>query len=100
MSNSEVRYPMVELDLKKFRNNIDQAVERCGKLGIGLAGVIKGFTGIPEGAKQFADAGCDFIASSRLEQIQGCMDYLLCGYEKMGVLARSSLNHSPHCGNG
>ena len=75
MSNSEVRYPMVELDLKKFRNNIDQAVERCGKLGIGLAGVIKGFTGIPEGAEQFAEAGCDFIASSRLEQIQGCIDY-------------------------
>ncbi|MDD3169385.1 MAG: alanine/ornithine racemase family PLP-dependent enzyme [Eubacteriales bacterium] len=75
MSNSEVRYPMVELDLKKFRNNIDQAVFRCGKLGIGLAGVIKGFTGIPEGAKQFAEAGCDYIASSRLEQIQGCIDY-------------------------
>lgn len=75
MSNSKASYPMVELDLKKFRNNIDQAVARCGKLGIGLAGVIKGFTGIPEGAKQFAEAGCDFIASSRLEQIQGCIDY-------------------------
>lgn len=75
MSNSEARYPMVELDLTKFRNNIDQAVKRCGDLGIGLAGVIKGFTGIPEGAKQFAEAGVDFIASSRLEQIQGCIDY-------------------------
>lgn len=75
MSNSEARYPMVELDLKKFRNNVDQAVKRCGDLGIGLAGVIKGFTGIQEGAKQFAEAGVDFIASSRLEQIQGCIDY-------------------------
>ena len=75
MSNSETRYPMVELDLAKFRNNIDQAVKRCGELGIGLAGVIKGFTGIPEGAKQFADAGVDYIASSRLEQIQGCIDF-------------------------
>lgn len=75
MSNSETRYPMVELDLAKFRNNIDQAVKRCGELGIGLAGVIKGFTGIPEGAKQFAEAGVDYIASSRLEQIQGCIDY-------------------------
>lgn len=75
MSNSEARYPMVELDLKKFRNNVDQAVKRCGELGIGVAGVIKGFTGIPEGAKQFAEAGVDFIASSRLEQIQGCIDY-------------------------
>lgn len=75
MSNSEVRYPMLELDLAKFRNNIDQAVSRCSKMEIGLAGVIKGFTGIPEGAKEFADAGCDFIASSRLEQIQGCIDF-------------------------
>mgnify|MGYP000909213025 FL=1 len=75
MSKSEARYPMVELDLKKFRNNIDQAVKRCGEMGIGLAGVIKGFNGIPEGAKQFAEAGVDFIASSRLEQIQGCIDY-------------------------
>ena len=75
MSNSEVRYPMVELDLTKFRNNIDQAVSRCRNMGIGLAGVVKGFTGIPEGAKAFADAGCDYIASSRLEQIQGCIDF-------------------------
>ncbi len=73
--SSEARYPMVELDLKKFRNNVDQAVKRCSELGISLAGVSKGFTGIPEGAQQFAEAGVDFIASSRLEQIQGCIDY-------------------------
>lgn len=85
MSNAETRYPLVELDLKKFRSNIDQAVERCGKLGIGLAGVIKGFTGIPEGAKQFAEAGVDYIASSRLEQIQGCIDY---GIKKSFMLIR------------
>lgn len=70
MGNSKVRYPMVELDLKKFRHNIDQVIEKCGKQGIGIAGVIKGFTGIPEGSKEFADAGCDYIASSRLEQIE------------------------------
>lgn len=75
VKKTEMRYPMVELDLKKLRNNIDQAVARCGKMGIGIAGVIKGFTGIPEGAKEFADAGCDFIASSRLEQIRAAMDF-------------------------
>jgi Predicted amino acid racemase len=74
-TKSENRYPMVELDLKKFRHNIDQAVKICGKQGIGLAGVIKGFTAIPEGVKQFAEAGCDFIASSRLEQIEGAIKY-------------------------
>ena len=85
MSNSEIRYPLVELDLAKFKNNIDQAVERCGKLGIGLAGVIKGFTGIPEATKVFADAGVDFIASSRLEQIQAAIDY---GVEASFMLIR------------
>lgn len=65
----------MELDLKKFRNNIDQVKLRCDELGIGLAGVIKGFTGIPEGTKQFAEAGYDFIGSSRLEQIKDCIDY-------------------------
>lgn len=75
MSNSEIKYPMVELDLKKFRHNIDQVVQICGKQGIGIAGVIKGFTGIPEGANQFAEAGCDFIASSRLEQIEGAIKF-------------------------
>ncbi len=75
MSDLDIGYPLVELDLKKFRNNIDQVVRRCGKLGIGLAGVIKGFTGIPEGAKQFAEAGVDYIATSRLEQVRGCINY-------------------------
>ncbi|MDD2190067.1 MAG: alanine racemase [Eubacteriales bacterium] len=75
MDKAEIRYPMVEMDLVKFRNNVDQAVMRCSKIGISLAGVIKGFTGIPEGARVFADAGCKFIASSRLEQIQRAIDY-------------------------
>lgn len=75
MKNLETRFPQVEIDLKKLKHNIDQAVQICGKQGIRLAGVIKGFTGIPEAAKQFADAGCEFIASSRLEQIQGAIDH-------------------------
>ncbi len=75
MNHLENRYPMLELDLKKFRHNIDQAVLRCGKMGVGLAGVIKGFTGIPEGTREFAEAGCNFIASSRLEQIQAAIDF-------------------------
>lgn len=75
MSNLEVRYPMVELDLKKLRHNIDQAVKICGEQGIEIAGVIKGFTGIPEGTKQFADAGCKHIASSRLEQIEAAKNF-------------------------
>lgn len=71
----KARYPMVELDLKKFRHNVEAIVKRCGEKGIGVAGVIKGFTGIPEGSRAFAEAGCAFIASSRLEQIEAARDF-------------------------
>ena len=97
-------YPRVEVNLKKLRNNIDQAVAICGKQGIGIAGVIKGFTGFPEAANQFAEAGCDFIATSRLEQVQAAIDYgiqakfmlirvpMLCEVEETVRLTDISLN--------
>lgn len=73
MSKDNQRYPMVEVDLKKLRHNIEQVVQICRKEGIGIAGVIKGFNGIPEGTRQFAGVGCDYIASSRLEQIEAAI---------------------------
>jgi predicted amino acid racemase len=69
------RYPSIELDLGKLQSNINQMISRCSDRGISLTGVVKGFTGIPEGIKVFAEAGCDYIASSRLEQIQDAIDY-------------------------
>ena len=60
-------YPRVEINLQYFKENVEQIVKRCGEYGINIAGVIKGTTGLPECAKQFADAGCKMIASSRLE---------------------------------
>lgn len=63
-------YPRVEIDLKKLRHNIDEIVARCRELNIEVAGVVKGFTGIPECTKQFADSECRFIATSRLEQVE------------------------------
>lgn len=75
MNGSEVRYPMVELDLKKLKHNIDQVVDMCGKQGIGVAGVIKGFTGIPRGVKEYEDSSCEYIATSRLEQIEDAINF-------------------------
>lgn len=74
-NDCKTKYPVLELDLKKLRHNIDQVVRICRNKGIGIAGVIKGFTGIPQGAKEFKDAGCSYIASSRLEQIEGVARY-------------------------
>lgn len=64
------RYPRVEIDLKKLKSNVKNIVDRCGAVGIDVAGVIKGCNGIPEAAVQFAAGGCKYIASSRLEQIE------------------------------
>ncbi len=63
------RYPNLEIDLKKLRHNIEQVVERCGRQGISVSGVIKGFNGIPEMVRMYRDSGCTSIASSRIEQI-------------------------------
>lgn len=85
MSNFDNRYPRVELDLKKLKHNIDQVVEICGKSGISIAGVIKGFTGIPEGTKQYEESGCKYIATSRLEQME---DAIKIGVTKPLMLIR------------
>ncbi|MEG2324340.1 MAG: alanine racemase [Anaerovoracaceae bacterium] len=64
------RYPKVVVDLKKLRHNIDNTLMKCNDMGIEVAGVVKGCTGLFECAKQFDLAGCKFIASSRLEQLE------------------------------
>lgn len=75
MTNSNNCYPLVEMDLKKFRRNIDEVVSRCRKVGIQVAGVVKGFNGIPQASEQFKLGGCAQIATSRLEQIEDAKAY-------------------------
>ena len=69
------KYPKMVVDLKKLRHNIDHVLVKCQDQGIEVAGVIKGCTGLPECANQFALAGCRYVASSRLEQIQAARDF-------------------------
>ena len=68
-------YPLVEMDLKKLRHNIDEVVGRCAAAGINVAGVIKGCNGIPKATEQFKLGGCAQIATSRLEQIEDAKEY-------------------------
>ncbi|MDR1246347.1 MAG: alanine/ornithine racemase family PLP-dependent enzyme [Clostridiales Family XIII bacterium] len=68
-------YPKLTADLKKLRDNIDRIKSRCAERGVALTGVIKGFTGIPACVKVFEDAGCQYIGTSRLEQIRGAIEY-------------------------
>lgn len=83
--NQEIRYPAVEVNLQKLRHNVEAAVSRCKSAGIRVAGVVKGCTGIPEAVEQFAEGGCEWIASSRLEQIIAAKDY---GIKKPFMLIR------------
>ncbi|MDD6646447.1 MAG: alanine/ornithine racemase family PLP-dependent enzyme [Firmicutes bacterium] len=64
------RNPKLVVDLSKLRHNISRVQRMCYDKGVELAGVIKGCTGFPECAEQFEYAGCSFIASSRLEQLE------------------------------
>lgn len=64
------QYPRVEIKLNALRENVEAMVRRCGERGIGIAGVIKGATGIPECALAYEKGGAVMIASSRLEQLE------------------------------
>lgn len=74
MSTNVTRYPELEVDLKKFRQNIDCMVKLCQEKGVDVAGVIKGFHAIPEMVKEFDKSDCKYIASSRMEQIMDSKD--------------------------
>jgi len=78
-------YPRVEINLAYLRHNVQYVVDKCAEKGIEVAGVIKGTTGIPQCAEQFAAGGCKYIASSRLEQLQDVRDY---GIDKPFLLLR------------
>jgi predicted amino acid racemase/tRNA(Arg) A34 adenosine deaminase TadA len=63
-------YPILELDLKKLYENTKIVTKLCQDCGIKVAGIIKGFGGIPEGAEEMAKGGCYQIGSSRIEQLK------------------------------
>ncbi|MDR1571914.1 MAG: alanine/ornithine racemase family PLP-dependent enzyme [Clostridiales Family XIII bacterium] len=64
-------YPLIEVDLGKLERNARAIVDRCAALGIGVTGVIKGCSGLPECAAAMARGGCAHIASSRLDELAG-----------------------------
>ncbi len=85
MNTNIARYPQLEVDLKKFRHNIDSVTKLCKDQGIEIAGVIKGFHAIPEMVKEFDKSSCKYIASSRMEQI---IDSINLGCKKPFFLIR------------
>ena len=74
-TNSNFKYPMLEINLKKIHENIKTMVDLCKLNGINITGVVKGFNAIPEVVKQYENAGCTYIASSRMNQIIKLKEY-------------------------
>ncbi|MGI6766009.1 MAG: alanine racemase [Lentihominibacter sp.] len=70
MSHWKKRYPELVVDLSKLKNNIDRVKTICDSEGVEIAGIIKGCTGLIPCAEQFETAGCRWIGSSRLEQLE------------------------------
>lgn len=62
-------YPMLAVDTQKLQHNVKVVADNCRKSGIKIAGVIKGFNGIPDAAEAFVKAGCEQLATSRMDQI-------------------------------
>jgi len=64
------RYPILEMNLNMLYNNTKIVTGLCNKEGIVVAGIVKGFGGIVEGAKEMVKGGCAQIGSSRIEQLK------------------------------
>ncbi len=67
-------YPRIEINLKYLTENVATVVKQCAEMGIKVAGVMKGTTGIIECSKCFEDGGVCLIASSRLEQLEDAIN--------------------------
>lgn len=82
---SNLKYPILEINLKNIYENTKYMVDLCNSHGINIAGVVKGFNAMPEVVEQLAHAGCRYIASSRIDQIIKLKEY---GIEKPFMLIR------------
>ncbi|NCB42388.1 MAG: alanine/ornithine racemase family PLP-dependent enzyme [Clostridia bacterium] len=69
MSEKE-HYPILDIDIGKLKSNATQVISRCNRQGISVAGVVKGFSGLPEMARAMYDSGTSQIASSRLRHFR------------------------------
>lgn len=63
------KYPILQINLKSIYKNVRYMVDLCNSKNISIAGVVKGFSGLPKVVEQFIDGGCKYIASSRMDQI-------------------------------
>ena len=72
-------YPILEIDLGKFEDNLYAVKTRCSAAGVKCAGVVKGFWALPRMAELVQAAGYEQLATSRLSQIAAMREQGLSG---------------------
>lgn len=85
MSYTPAPYPALLCRLDILRENAIQITRRCHSEGVTVAGVVKGANAKLPIVRQFAEGGCDQIASSRLKQLY---DIKMSGVQKPLLLVR------------
>jgi len=63
-------YPVLDIDIRKLKSNAREVISRCNQMGISVAGVVKGFSALPQMAKAIAESGTAQLASSRLRHFE------------------------------
>ena len=64
------RYPQLEVDLGKLRENLTALKERCQDSFVGIVGVVKGVNAWPAVVREFDAAGFSYLATSRVDQLR------------------------------
>jgi len=69
-----MKYPVINIDLQKLKNNFNHLNEKCYNKNIQLTVVTKGIAGDKEIIKELINAGVNSIADSRLDNIKKIRD--------------------------
>ena len=64
------RYPQLEVDLGKLKENLTALRERCQDSFVGIIGVVKGVNAWPEAVREFDAQGFSYLATSRVDQLK------------------------------
>ena len=64
------RYPQLEADLGKLKENLAALRERCKDSFVGIIGVVKGVNAWPEVVRVYDEMEFPYLASSRLDQLK------------------------------
>lgn len=67
-------YPRVVIEKNKIKQNVNAVLNLIGDRDISLAAVTKGFCANPQVAEVFVDAGVDYLADSRIENLRKLKD--------------------------